>query len=146
MGAGLQLGGALSGRRARRRAARPMAEINVTPFVDVMLVLLIIFMVAAPMLTVGVPVDLPESKAPQLTPAQDPIIISFDKDGRTFLQETEVQPDEIVPKLKAISQAGYDKPIYFRGDWRTNYASLMKIMGLVSEAGFKQFTFVSNAE
>ena len=146
MGAGLQPGGALTSRRARRRSSRPMSEINVTPFVDVMLVLLIIFMVTAPLLTVGVPVDLPESKAPQVGAVEDPLVISLDKDGRIFLQETELKADEIVPKLVAISQRGYDKPIFFRGDWRTNYATLMKVMGLVSDAGFKRFTFVSSSE
>jgi biopolymer transport protein TolR len=146
MGAGLQPGGALTSRRARRRGSRPMSEINVTPFVDVMLVLLIIFMVTAPLLATGVPVDLPESKAPQIGAIEDPLVISLDKDGRIYMQETEVKEEEIVPKLVAISKSGYDKPIFFRGDWRTNYATLMKVMGLVSDAGFKRFTFVSSTE
>ena len=126
MSAGLQPGGALSSRRARRRSARPMSEINVTPMVDVMLVLLIIFMVTAPLLTVGVPIELPKSEAKQLEGDKEPLTISVDPKGKIFLQETELQIDEIVPKLTAIAKNGYDERIFVRGDRRVNY-------GVVSE-------------
>jgi biopolymer transport protein TolR len=146
MGASLQAGGS-EGRRRRRASGRPMSEINVTPFVDVMLVLLIIFMVAAPLLTVGVPLELPKTQAQQLSAEnQDVLTISIDQDGKIFLQETEIPLDEIVPKLTAISKAGYDEPIFVRGDWRTNYGTFMQVMGTVSGAGFKRLTLVSNSE
>ena len=103
MGANLQLGGALGSRRARRRSARPMSEINVTPFVDVMLVLLIIFMVAAPLLTVGVPLELPKSEANALpTEKEEPLTINLDAGRKIYIQKTEVPAEELVPKLAAI--------------------------------------------
>src|SRR5262245_63890611 len=99
------------GRRGRARRHTPMHEINVTPFVDVMLVLLIIFMVTAPLLTVGVPIELPESKGQQLQTNKEPLTISVQRDGKVYIQETEVRLDEIVPKLRAIAKGGYDEPI-----------------------------------
>jgi len=134
MGAGLQIGGALSSRRARRRSARPMSEINVTPMVDVMLVLLIIFMVTAPLLTVGVPIELPKTEAKQLEGDKEPLTITVDPEGRIFLQETELQIDEIVPKLTAIAKNGYEERIFVRGDRRVNYGVVMRVMGTISAA------------
>jgi biopolymer transport protein TolR len=146
MGGGLQPGGALSSRRARRRSARPMSEINVTPMVDVMLVLLIIFMVTAPLLTVGVPIELPKSEAKQLEGDAEPLTISVDPEGKIFLQETELQIDEIVPKLTAIAKNGYDERIFVRGDRRVNYVVVMRVMGTISGAGFRRIALISDLE
>jgi biopolymer transport protein TolR len=146
MAAGLQIGGALSSRRARRRSARPMSEINVTPMVDVMLVLLIIFMVTAPLLTVGVPIELPKSEAKHLEGDKEPLTISVDPEGRIFLQETELQIDEIVPKLTAIAKNGYDERIFVRGDRRVNYGVVMRVMGTISAAGFRRIALISDLE
>jgi len=146
MGGGLQPGGALSSRRARRRSARPMSEINVTPMVDVMLVLLIIFMVTAPLLTVGVPIELPKSEAKQLEGDKEPLTISVDPEGKIFLQETELQIDVIVPKLTAIAKNGYDERIFVRGDRRVNYGVVMRVMGTISAAGFRRIALISDLE
>ena len=146
MGGGLQPGGALSSRRARRRSARPMSEINVTPMVDVMLVLLIIFMVTAPLLTVGVPIELPKSEAKQLEGDKEPLTISVDPEGKIFLQETELQIKEIVPKLTAIAKNGYDERIFVRGDRRVNYGVVMRVMGTISAAGFRRIALISDLE
>jgi len=146
MGAGLQIGGALSSRRARRRSARPMSEINVTPMVDVMLVLLIIFMVTAPLLTVGVPIELPKTEAKQLEGDKEPLTITVDPEGRIFLQETELQIDEIVPKLTAIAKNGYEERIFVRGDRWVNYGVVMRVMGTISAAGFRRIALVSDLE
>jgi biopolymer transport protein TolR len=146
MGAGVQQGGAGGGRRSRRRAARPMSEINVTPMVDVMLVLLIIFMVTAPLLTVGVPIELPKSEAQQLEGDKEPLTITVDPDGKIFLQDTELQLDEIAPKLTAISKNGYEERIFVRGDRRVNYGVVMRVMGTISAAGFRRIALVSDLE
>jgi biopolymer transport protein TolR len=146
MGGGVQQGGAGGGRRSRRRAARPMSEINVTPMVDVMLVLLIIFMVTAPLLTVGVPIELPKSEAQQLEGDKEPLTITVDPDGKIFLQDTELQLDEIAPKLTAISKNGYEERIFVRGDRRVNYGVVMRVMGTISAAGFRRIALVSDLE
>ena len=146
MGAGLEVGGALAGRRARRRSARPMAEINVTPMVDVMLVLLIIFMVTAPLLTVGVPIDLPKTEAKQLEGDKEPLTISVQPDGKIFLQETELSLDEIVPKLTAISKNGFEERIFVRGDRRVDYGRIMKVMATINAAGFRSIALISDLE
>jgi biopolymer transport protein TolR len=146
MGVGLQPGGAISNRRARRRSAAPMSEINVTPMVDVMLVLLIIFMVTAPLLTVGVPIELPKSEAKQLEGDKEPLTISVDPEGKIFLQETEIQIDEIVPKLTSIAKNGYDERIFVRGDRRVNYGVVMRVMGTISAAGFRRIALISDLE
>ena len=116
MSAGQTGGRGTRGHRRRGRHHRMMSEINVTPFVDVMLVLLIIFMVAAPLLTVGVPIDLPETQAKALNSDTQPITVSINDVGQVYLQETEIQIEEVVPKLEAIAQAGYEERIYVRGD------------------------------
>ncbi len=145
MGASVQAGSSNGGRR-RRRSARPMAEINVTPMVDVMLVLLIIFMVTAPLLTVGVPIELPKSEAQQLEGEKEPLTITVDPEGKIFLQDTEIQLDEIVPKLTAISKNGYEERIFVRGDRRVNYGVVMRVMGTISAAGFRRIALVSDLE
>ncbi|MBB3772397.1 biopolymer transport protein TolR [Angulomicrobium amanitiforme] len=123
-----------------------MAEINVTPMVDVMLVLLIIFMVAAPMLTVGVPLDLPQTQAQAVSQDHQPLVISINNQGQVFIQDTEIQFDELVPKLQAIAKAGYDERIFVRGDKTVDYGTVMKVMGRLSGAGFKRVALVSEVE
>ena len=144
-------GGAHSGAFGRRRHRRNpvMSEINVTPMVDVMLVLLIIFMVSAPLLTVGVPIDLPQTRASSLDQAdKEPLAVSVDNDGKVFLQNSEIELDALVPKLQAIAQArgGADERIYVRGDKTVNYGTVMKVMGRLSAAGFRRVALVTEVE
>ena len=144
-------GGAHSGVFGRRRHRRSpvMSEINVTPMVDVMLVLLIIFMVSAPLLTVGVPIDLPQTQASSLDQAdKEPLAISVNNDGKVFLQNSEIEIDALVPKLQAIAQArgGNDERIYVRGDKTVNYGTVMKVMGRLSAAGFRKVALVTEVE
>ena len=122
------------------------ADINVTPFVDVMLVLLIIFMVAAPLLTVGVPIDLPETEAKALNSETQPITVSVNSSGQVFLQETEIAVDEVVAKLEAIATTGYNERIYVRGDTNADYGTVMKVMARISAAGFKNLGLVTLQE
>lgn len=130
------------GRRSRRR---PMSEINVTPFVDVMLVLLIVFMVTAPLLTVGVPVDLPKTRAQALGQDREPLAVTVKRDGRIFIQNTPVGEDELVAKLAAIAANGYDQRIFVRGDKSVDYGRVMQVMGLLSAAGFTHIGLVTDA-
>jgi biopolymer transport protein TolR len=134
-------------RRGRRRAA-VMAEINVTPMVDVMLVLLIIFMVSAPLLTVGVPLDLPQTQAKSLDQDQKPLQLSVDVNGKVFINDTEVPIGELVPKLKAITEAraGMDERIYLRADKKAGYGTVAKVMGQLSGAGFKRLALVTEVD
>ncbi len=143
-------GGAHSGvfgkRRHRRRPV--MSEINVTPMVDVMLVLLIIFMVSAPLLTVGVPIDLPQTQASNLEQTREPLAISVNSKGQVFLQNSEIKLDELVPKLRAIADArgGPDERIYVRGDKNVDYGTVMRVMGRLSAAGFRRVGLVTDVE
>ena len=146
MAASIQAGSSNGSRRRSRRASRPMSEINVTPMVDVMLVLLIIFMVTAPLLTVGVPIELPKTEAQQLEGDKEPLTISVDPEGRIFLQDTELKIDEVVPKLTAIAKNGYDERIFVRGDRRVNYGVVMRVMGTISAAGFHRIALISDLE
>ena len=132
-----------SGRRRRR--TRPMADINVTPFVDVMLVLLIVFMVTAPLLTVGVPVDLPKTRAQALSQDREPLSVTIRRGGRIYLQNTPIAEDDLVSRLYAISQNGYDQRIYVRGDKAVDYGRVMEVMGLLSAAGFTHIGLVTDA-
>ncbi|MCX5496541.1 protein TolR [Kaistia dalseonensis] len=136
-------GGRGGGRRRRRRSTHVMSEINVTPFVDVILVLLIIFMVSAPLLTAGVPINLPESQAKALSADKDPISITVDSAGKVFLQDTEITQDELIPKLKAIATTGYDERIFVRGDKSSNYGAIMGVMGAISNAGYRNIGLVT---
>ncbi len=138
---GAQLGP--SGPRRGRRKLRPMGEINVTPFVDVMLVLLIVFMVTAPLLTVGVPVDLPKTKASQISDDQTPMVISIKKDGQLALQNREIGNDELIPRLEAVARAKPDTRIFVRGDKDVPYGEVMAIMGRVQEAGFSRVALIT---
>lgn len=132
--------------RGRRTggAYRPMADINVTPLVDVMLVLLIVFMVAAPLLTAGVPVDLPDSDAKPIT-AEDnkPIEITVTKDRKTFIGETEVKDNNLVNLLRAMTQGNEDRRIYIRGDQSLNYGIVMEVLGKINGAGFRKVALIS---
>src|ERR687889_805347 len=126
---------AVAGRRRHRR--KPvMAEINVTPMVDVMLVLLIIFMVSAPVLTVGVPIDLPQTQAKSLDQDKEPLTVSVNNDGKVFLQNSEIPVQELVAKLQAVTSArgGFEERIYVRGDRKVNYGTVMQVMGRLSQA------------
>ncbi|MEN9895242.1 MAG: Protein TolR [Pseudomonadota bacterium] len=144
---GMAVGGNKSGGGNRRRRgggkSKPMSEINVTPFVDVMLVLLIIFMVAAPLMTVGVPVELPKTSASELTAEKDPITISVNQAGEIFLQETPISFEEVLPKLQAIATTGYDERIFIRADTTSAYGSVMKVMAQISSAGYKNLGLVT---
>ena len=135
-------------RRLRKSRGRykPMAEINVTPFVDVMLVLLIVFMVAAPLLTVGVPIDLPETSAKPLQGDKEPLTLSVDGRGQIFLQDTKIKLDEVVPKLLAIAENGYNERVFVRGDRSVDYEAVMKVMGAIHKAGFKRIGLVTDFE
>ena len=127
-----------------RRGYTPMAEINVTPMVDVMLVLLIVFMVAAPLLTVGVPVDLPDTEAGAITEDTEPLAISIRKDGQIYLQETAVELENLVPRLRAITEAKPDTRIFVRGDQAVDYGTVMVVMGRLNNAGFNKVALVTN--
>jgi biopolymer transport protein TolR len=132
--------------RRKRRRARPMSEINVTPFVDVMLVLLIVFMVSAPLLTSGVPVDLPEAQAKPLAIEKEPITITVDPEGRIFLQESEIEIDGLVEKLGAVATEGLDERIYVRGDKTASYGTIMRVMGIINGAGYRHIGLVALKE
>ena len=134
------------GRRGRRRAV--MAEINVTPMVDVMLVLLIIFMVSAPLLTVGVPLDLPQTQAKSLDQDKNPLTLSVNLKGQVFLNDTEIALNDLVPKLKAITEAraGLDERIFVRGDKKVDYGTVMKVMGRLSAAGVRRVALVTEVD
>jgi biopolymer transport protein TolR len=141
-------GAAVGVGKRRHRRAKVMSEINVTPFVDVMLVLLIIFMVSAPLLTVGVPLDLPQTQAKGLDQDREPLTVSVNLKGQVFLQNSEIKVDELVPKLQAITQArgGLDERIYVRGDRKVDYGTVMKVMGRLSTAGYRRVALVTEVE
>ena len=131
-------------RRGRRRASkRPMADINVTPMVDVMLVLLIVFMVAAPLLTVGVPIDLPQTAAKELNTEQKPISVSINPAGDIYLGDTQVQLEGLVDAITAQAANGKDERIYVRGDQTANYGAVVKVMGVLSAAGFSKIGLIT---
>ncbi|WP_055038227.1 protein TolR [Blastochloris viridis] len=142
-------GNTRAGRRRRRGGRAIMSEINVTPFVDVMLVLLIIFMVSAPLLTVGVPIDLPQTQAKGIEQNTEPVTISVNTKGQVFLMNSEIQIAELVPKLQAIAQArggGQDERVFVRGDKTVDYGTVMKVMGRLSAAGFRRVALVTEVE
>lgn len=134
------------GKHTGNQRYRPMSEINVTPMVDVMLVLLVIFMVTAPLLTVGVAVDLPKSAAPTLKGADEPLVVSLNSKGQVFLMETEVKPAELAPRLTAISKGAPDRRIFIRADKAVNYGRVMEVMGLISAGGFTKVALVGLAQ
>ncbi len=130
------------GRRRRGSAFKPMAEINVTPMVDVMLVLLIIFMVTAPLLTVGIPVNLPQTRAEPLSNPDEPIVVTINDKGAIYLQETTIGDDALVARLQAITENKPDTKIFVRGDRKIDYGRVMQVMGMIKSAGFTQVALV----
>jgi biopolymer transport protein TolR len=141
MAGGIQHTSARGRGRLRRRA---MAEINVTPFVDVMLVLLIVFMVTAPLLTVGVPVDLPKTRAPALGQDREPLSITIKRDGTIFLQKEPIPENQLVDRLTAVAANGYNQRIFVRGDTQASYGKVMEVMGLLAAAGFTHIGLVTD--
>ncbi|MEP9376501.1 protein TolR [Aquabacter sp. CN5-332] len=140
-------GGGWQSRRSRRRhGSGVMAEINVTPMVDVMLVLLIIFMVSAPLLTVGVPIDLPQTAAKSMDQNKDPITVSVNDKGQIFLGDSEVAYADLVTKLQAVTKNSMDERIFVRGDRKVDYGTVMRVMGRLSGAGFKRVALVTEVE
>ena len=127
----------------RYRSKKPMSNINVTPLVDVMLVLLIVFMITAPMLTVGVQVDLPQTKANQLNSDADPLIITMNKNGEIFIQDAVVSPEDLIPRLKAISKVNSKTRIFVRGDNLLPYGEVIEIMGKIQSAGYVKVALVA---
>ena len=137
-----------SGRRGGRAAGgryRPMSEINVTPLVDVMLVLLVVFMVTAPLLTVGVPVELPQTQAPPINEPKEPLTITVNREGAVFIQETTVSIENLVPRLQGITGSNPDQVLYVRGDKEINYGRVLEVMSLVTAAGFHKVSLVAEA-
>ena len=129
--------------RAGRIKRAPMSEINVTPMVDVMLVLLVIFMVTAPLLTVGVPVDLPKTSAAPITGQDEPLVVTINAQGNIYLQDTQIPQENLAPRLQAITQSKPDTRIFVRGDRAINYGRVMEVMGLLNQAGFKHVSLVA---
>ena len=147
MGMAAGAAGASGGRRRRGgRKHRPMADINMTPFIDVMLVLLIIFMVAAPLIATGVPLDLPQTKAAPLNLEKQPLTVSIEKDGRISLMGTPITAEELVPKLQAIAKAGADERIYVRADKAIAYGRVAELMGVITAAGYRKVALVNEPE
>jgi len=142
MAATLMPSGRRGGRTAKQRY-RPLSEINVTPFVDVMLVLLIVFMVTAPLLTVGVPVDLPKTQAQSIADPDEPLVISVNAEGQIYIQDTEVELNKLVPRLRAITESKPDTRIFVRGDRAIAYGRIMQVMGTVNSAGFKRVALIA---
>jgi biopolymer transport protein TolR len=124
---------------------RPMAEINVTPLVDVMLVLLVVFMVTAPLLTVGVPVDLPQTQAPPITEPKEPLVISINSEGHIFIEDTDIAEQAMVPRLQAITGANPDALVYVRADKSIDYGRVLEVMSLISAAGFRKVSLIAEA-
>jgi len=137
------MAGGLQGRKGRGERYAPKAEINVTPMVDVMLVLLVIFMVTAPMLTVGVPVELPKTNAPAIPDDRTPVEVSVKKDGTIYVQEKEVTLDNLVPLLMAVTDSNPDTRIFVRGDAGLTYGQMMQVMGNITASGFKKVALVA---
>jgi len=139
--------GAIRGRRRRRvRRGGAINEINMTPFIDVMLVLLIVFMVAAPLMTVGVPLDLPQTRAAPLNVDARPIALSIRASGQVYLGETELKDDEIVPRLTATAKQGTEERVFVRGDKRVDYGRVAQVMSIVTGGGFKRVALVTEPD
>ena len=135
-----------TGRRGRRAGARPIAEINVTPFVDVMLVLLVIFMVAAPMLTVGVPLDLPDTAAESVpTEQEEPLTLSIPAEGPMLLMTAEIPDEQLIARLSAVAEQRQSRRVYLRGDSALAYGRMMQVMGALNAAGFNDLVLVTDA-
>ena len=135
--------GARSGRRGRRERQQPMSDINVTPFVDVMLVLLVVFMVTAPLLTVGVPVDLPKAQASLIQEPDEPLSVSIDFEGRVYVQDSEIALRKLTARLIAVTGANPDIRIFVRGDKTIDYGRVMQVIGTINAAGFKRVALIT---
>ena len=135
----------LRGNTRLRGRYRPMAEINVTPLVDVMLVLLVVFMVAAPLLTVGVPVDLPQTQAPPITDPKEPLVISINAEGHIFIQDSDVVTEALVPRLQAITGENPDALVYVRADKSIDYGRVLEVMSLISAAGYRKVSLIAES-
>lgn len=132
--------------RSRRHARQTvMSEINITPFVDIMLVLVVILMIAAPLLTLGVPVDLPKASVAPVNQEREPVILSVDKEGRIYIQDAEIEVEALVPRLIAVAETNSDLRIFVRGDREINYGRVMEVMGLVNRAGFTRVALIAQA-
>ena len=136
----------LPNNRRRSRKNNPISDINVTPLVDVMLVLLIVFMVTAPLLTVGVPIELPKTSAKQMTDNNEPLTITIDKNSKIYIQEMEIDFDDLTEKLEAIGQGNFDQKIYINGDKDISYEVLMKVMAKISSSGYTSIGLVTDIE
>ena len=136
----------LPNNRRRSRKNNPISDINVTPLVDVMLVLLIVFMVTAPLLTVGVPIELPKTVAKQMTDDNEPLTITIDKNSKIYIQEMEIDFDDLTEKLEAIGQSNFDQKIYINGDKDISYEVLMKVMAKISSSGYTSIGLVTDIE
>lgn len=136
----------LPNNRRRSRKNDPISDINVTPLVDVMLVLLIVFMVTAPLLTVGVPIELPKTAAKQMTDDNEPLTITIDKNSKIYIQEMEIDFDDLTEKLEAIGQSNFDQKIYINGDKDISYEVLMKVMAKISSSGYTSIGLVTDIE
>lgn len=143
MGMSAAAGAKAGGRRSRRRRHGAIAEINMTPFIDVMLVLLIIFMVAAPLIATGVPIDLPQTGAKPINVDQKPITIAIDDKGQIFLQDQPTLEPDLVQKLQAIAKQGFDDRIYVRGHKQVDYGRVASVMSTITSAGFKRVALVT---
>ncbi|KAB1072089.1 ExbD/TolR family protein [Methylobacterium planeticum] len=145
---GMAHGAAQGGKRRRRgrRSTGAINEINMTPFIDVVLVLLIVFMVAAPMMTVGVPLDLPQSKASPLNSDSKPVTLSIRQGGQIFLGEDELTDDTIVPKLTETAKSGFEERVFVRGDKRVDYGRVAQVMAIVTGGGFKKVALVTEPD
>jgi biopolymer transport protein TolR len=130
-------------RRGRRAGYRPMADINVTPLVDVMLVLLIVFMVTAPLLTVAVPVDLPRAQARSINQDKEPLVISIDSKGNVYLQQTRLELEDLVTKLRSVTGANPDARVFVRGDKGVPYGRIMEVMGTINAGGYNKVALVA---
>ena len=130
-------------RRGSRRRAKPMSEINVTPFVDVMLVLLIVFMVTAPLLTVGVTVDLPKATSSPLPGQDEPLTVTVNRNGAIYLQESEIALDELGPRLNAVLETKPGTRIFVRGDKVIDYGRVMQVVGTIHDAGISKVALVT---
>lgn len=145
---GMSVAQGSKGGRRRRGVPRygAMAEINMTPFIDVMLVLLIIFMVAAPLLATGVPIDLPETRAASLNIDQKPVSVAIDDKGQIFLMDEPVTVEQLIEKIKVVAKTGVDERIYVRGAKTVNYGRVAQVMSLITSAGFKKVALVTEQE
>ncbi len=139
-------GGSNGGRRRRSKRRAPIADINMTPFIDVILVLLIIFMVAAPLLTVGVPLDLPKTSAGQINIEQKPLTISINEKGLIFVQDAQTQLPELAAKLQASAKQGFDERIYVRGAKTVEYGRIAEVMSIVTKAGYKRVALITEPD